>query len=785
MAQLNKLNAAWESYRSGDLTGAEQGCYQALAVSPGNAAALGLLGILRLTAGQTQEAVDLLARAVKGKPRDAVFLGALGLARLMAGDAVGAEPALRGALRWGDREDAMAHMRLGMALGEQGKHVEAVAELQRALRLAPGSPEVMLNLANALAESNALGEAESLFNDLLLRAPTHADARYNLGTLYTRLGRLDDAAAQFHTLLQYYPGSVDGRNGLGVVFERQGQLDKAEAAWREALTLDENHAPALNNLGDLLRARGAVVEAAQHYTRAMRALPTQADGYRNMGFLHAQQGQYEQACSYLERAVVLDMRSNAARIKLAEMLKVCGRFTESASEYKRLLSQQAVSADASAGLMQVRQHMCDWAGIEKLWEAVRLAIRGGTDAVISPFSVLSMPTTAQEQRACARIWAGREFSGVAERPALHGRSACRRVDDRLKVGYLSWDYHEHATAYLMAEVFELHDRNRFCVTAYSYGPNDSSAIRQRIRNACESFVDVAALSDADAARRIADDGIDILIDLKGYTLGARTAIMAYRPAPVQVNWLGFPGTMGTECIDWILADRFIIPEGAEGHYQERVYRLPDCYQPNDRRREVAEAPTREACGLPETGVVFCCFNQSYKILPETFTAWMRILTRVPGSVLWLLETNPWAMKNLRANAVSQGVAVERIIFAPRKPLAEHLARYRVADLALDTFPYTSHTTASDALWAGCPLVARVGDTFASRVSGSVLNAARMPELVTDTVDQFEELAVQLALAPERRTRLREQLIDGQTNLPLFDTPRFVANLEQAYQAMCP
>jgi predicted O-linked N-acetylglucosamine transferase (SPINDLY family) len=355
---------------------------------------------------------------------------------------------------------------------------------------------------------------------------------------------------------------------------------------------------------------------------------------------------------------------------------------------------------------------------------------------------------------------------------------------RLRVGYLSWDFHQHATSYLVAELFELHDRDRFEVFAYSYGPDDGSAIRARIRGGCEHFADVAGESFIEIAQRIRLNRIDVLVDLKGYTLGSRPQILALRPAPVQVNWLGFPGSMGTECVDYILADPFVIPEGAERHYAEKVVRLPDCYQVNDRKREIsAFTPSREECGLPAAGVVFCSFNQTAKILPDVFARWMRILKAVPGSVLWLLETNRWASANLRRAATEQGVAAERLVFATRKPLPEHLARYRVADLSLDTYPYTSHTTASDALWAGCPLVTRAGETFASRVAGSILINAGMRELVTDDLAGYERRILELATSPGWLQEIRRKLQASRDSCALFDTPRFVRNLESAYETM--
>ena len=754
---------------------------RAQAIAPDNIDVALNLGNALAESAQTEAAEKLFRRVLNAQPSHANARFNLGTLYTGMGRLDDAAAEFHALLR--QMPDSVdGHNGLGIVLERQSQWGPAAESYRNALALDGNHVSALNNLGNVMRTQSSFVEAQAYYTRAMQQAPTHADAYLNMGLLCSRQDQREAARGWFEKALSVDPRCVEATINIGELHRQVGALPEAVSAYRKALSMESTNVDVLNGLGNLMRTQGHLDEAAGLFSRAMRAAPNDAGSLINMGLLRGQQGQYDEACVLLRRAVNIDKYAVVAHARLAEMLKVSGHLEESQDAYERLLSLQPENAAASAGLAHVRQHLCDWTGIEALWDVVRQKIQGGDCTGITPFSTLSIPATAEEQQACARAWARQEFGGISDQHAtLSLRTQVKKSP--LRLGYLSWDYHEHATAYLMAEVFELHNRDRFSVTAYSLGPDDGSAIRQRIRSACDTFVNVAALSDAAAAQRIADDGIDILIDLKGYTLGSRAPILAYRPAPVQVNWLGFPGTMGTPCIDWILADPFIIPVGAETHYDERVYRLPDCYQPNDRQRPVADAQTRAECGLPETGVVFCCFNQAYKILPETYAAWMRILLRVPGSVLWLLETNPRAKQNLCASAAAQGVVAERILFAPRRPLADHLARYRVADLALDTFPYTSHTTASDALWAGCPLVARVGDTFAARVSGSVLNAAQLPELITHTLEAFEEKAVQLALDADRRAALRRYLDEKRMTLPLFDAPRFVANLEVAYQAI--
>jgi predicted O-linked N-acetylglucosamine transferase (SPINDLY family) len=351
---------------------------------------------------------------------------------------------------------------------------------------------------------------------------------------------------------------------------------------------------------------------------------------------------------------------------------------------------------------------------------------------------------------------------------------------RLRVGYFSPDFHQHATAYLLTEVLELHDRDRFEIFAYSYGPEDRSPMRARIRNAVEHFVDVAWEPHDVVVKRMTSDELDVLVDLKGYLVGDRLEIMAQRPSPVQVAWLGYPGTTGADFIDYLIADDYVVPPGAEAWYSEKILRMPHCYQPNDRKRPRPEPATRDEYGLPQDAFVFCCFNQAVKITPELFERWMTLLRRVPGSVLWLLEDNRWASANMKRAAREQGIAEERIVIGARLPLAEHLARYGAAELALDTFPYTSHTTASDALWMGCPLVALCGETFASRVSASILASCELPDLVTNTLDQYEALACRLATDAAYMRDIRARLAATRDIAPLFDAPQFTRDLEALY-----
>ena len=446
--------------------------------------------------------------------------------------------------------------------------------------------------------------------------------------------------------------------------------------------------------------------------------------------------------------------------------------------------------DGAGNLVHQLQTIAQWDDLKSLSERVVALMSSGAErsdeTVANPFYLLSLPTmtTAEQQLIGARQWVERELKLTASPARERSMPGILENKTKFKIGYLSGDFRAHAVAYLIAELIEKHDRGRFEIFGYSSGPDDHSPTRQRLMNAFDRFVDVREMSDADAVRMIEGDEIDILVDLSGHTKDARTKILGLRPAPIQVNYLGYPGTIGASFMDYILVDDFVVPPEEQPYYAEKLVFLPGCYQVNDSRREIAEhTPSRADCGLPETAFVFCCFNNNYKITPDLFDVWMRLLQVVPKSVLWLFESHPLATANLRREAEIRGVSSERLIFAKPRPLADHLARHRLADLFLDTIPYNAHTTASDALWAGCPLLTMSGETFASRVAGSLLRAIGLPELITSSLADYERRALDLARDKDLLDTLRGRLQSHRSTTTLFDSGLFARNIEKAFQTM--
>lgn len=569
---------------------------------------------------------------------------------------------------------------------------------------------------------------------------------------------------------------------LAILAVRHGMWDQAISALEQASRFHPDNTDILFELGFLHQHRRSHDAALATYNQIVALRPRWANVYANLGSLLISMGRLELAIQASRIGIALDPELPGLYINLASALRSDNRFDEAWQVYKDLLDRHPKHAAGLTDSLHLRQHLNDWDGIAAHRELVRTHTYR-VDARVPPFSVLTAIDDPTEQKLAARGWNLRMRCEAPLAP-LGPRPAAAR-DRRIRVGYLSNDFYNHATSLLLIELLELRDRERFEVIGYSTDNlDDGTLIRHRIIAAFDVCYDLKSVSDEEAARKIRDDDIDILIDLKGYTQGARTEIVARRPAPVQVNFLGFPGSMGAPFINYIIADRHVVPPGHDGEFDEKVVRLPDCYQPNDRKRRTWPEPyTRAGCGLPPDSFVFCSFNAPYKITPELFDLWMRILHRVPGAVLWMLEGVPTSTANLRREAAKRGIAPERLVFAPKMVTEKHLARMRLGDLCLDTFPVTGHTTASDALWVGLPVLACSGGSFVSRVAGSLLHAVGLPDMVAADLDAYEEMAVALARDPARLAAIRARLEANRLTSPLFDSVRYTRHYEAALARM--
>lgn len=736
-----KLKLAHQSLGSGDVAAAARLCEEVLERAPRNPEALWLLGTAALMQGRAQAAVPVLERALAAAPERGSTLESLGLAYLMTGEFPAAEGVLRRAAKMPGAPPSV-RMRLGIALLEQGQYGAAIAELERAVTAEPRDRDAQLNLGRAYAGAGEWSDAQGAFERVLAIDPHSADALYNLGLTQMERGEPGRARVAFERVLARDPDNVDARERLAASHFVVGRFGEALEHLQEAVRKRPADAALKAALADAFLQTGTLDDA---YAAAQAALGLDAKcggAHGLMALIHYLRGELDQAIHVLERG-----------------------FDETGEE------------PLLGSLVHLLHRTCEWPRWKAAWERLAPLIETSSD-IGSPFWLLCERTSAGQQLSYTRRWAGKRFGRI--RTEGGASASVRPSGDRLRVGYFSSDFQDHAVAHLVVEALELHDRERFEIYAYSYGPDDGSAVRARLQAGIEHFVDVAWEADDALFERMRGDSLDVLVDLKGYTAGDRLGVMARRPCPVQVTWLGYPGTTGADFIDYLIADEYIIPYGAEHHYSERVLRLPTCYQPNDRKRERVPPLARRAYGLPENAFVFCCFNQAVKIVPEVFARWMSLLRRVPGSVLWILEENRWGLDNLKRAAEAEGVDGARIIVAERLPNSQHLARFAAADLALDTFPYTSHTTASDALWMGCPLVALCGETFAARVSSSIVSSCGLRELVTHTLDEYEALAYRLAVDTEYKADLNHRLESARSSAPSFDSEKFARDLEALY-----
>jgi predicted O-linked N-acetylglucosamine transferase (SPINDLY family) len=561
--------------------------------------------------------------------------------------------------------------------------------------------------------------------------------------------------------------------------QRDGDSGRAAALCRSIIQADPQNFDAFYLLGFLHGQNYEFDEAQYFFGEASKRNPSSPDAFFMRGFALQRLARDEEAISAFGQALAVNPHLAEALLNRAASLFRLRRYQEAARDYENLLALEPDFPYARGNLLFSRLHSCDWRGFAEQQAAIKAGLAAG-ERVIAPFDSKVLDLSAEEELSCAKLWVADQYKTTA-RLALGGPQTHRRI----RLAYVSADFHAHALATLMVGVFEKHDRTRFETIAISLGPNDGSSMRTRLNRAFDRFTDVRGKSDAKIVEAMQEMEIDIAVDLMGFTQGCRPAIFAHRPAPVQANYLGFPGTMGADFMDYLIADEIVVPMDQHRHYAESVVTLPGSFMPADSTRPIGSRLfTRAELGLPSNGFVFTCFNASYKITPPVFASWMRLLETVEGSVLWLGQANDSARRNLESEAESRGIAGNRLVFASYLPSAlDHLARLKLADLFLDTLPYNAHATAADALWVGLPVLTCMGNRFAGRVAASLLHAAGLAELVTDSLAAYEAKARELARDPAALNAIKTRLQRNRATHSLFDTPRFTRNLEKAYLTM--
>ncbi len=842
------IQGALDLHRQGRLDQAAALYAQILESEPANFGALQFLGVLRGQQGRYAEALRLIEAALKLQPRDFGALANYGQTLMAAGrlpDALGAfDRALavrpdffealynRGAVlnrmsRFAEAVSSFEKALLlrphnanclynrGIALAGLGWLKEALASYDQAIGINPRLAEAFDNRGNLLQAMGRSGDALESYEKALSLSPRSFRILYNKGIALSDLKRDEEAVANYEQALAIEPGFFEAQSNHGIALLKLKRFSEALQSLDKAAALRPDDIETLTNRGTALWHLERKAEAHASYERVLALQPGHIGGLLNRAFLLQEDGEFEPALTDYDKAIANAPGDSRAWNGRGAVLQALKRDAEALADFEKALTldpglaealvnratirwtlngdQVGAAADLEAALaidptqpyapgelLHLKMFAADWEDFESEKALIEEDVRQG-QRVVRPFVFQAISSSPADLQSCSRIFTESFFPARGQSPAFqHGHG-------KIRIGYVSGEFREQATAYLMAGLYELHDRDKFEVIAIDSGGGDGSPMRRRLEASFDKLIYINQMVDAEAAARIRGEEIDILINLNGYFGSPRMGVFALRAAPIQVNYLGFPATLGASYMDYIIADRVVIPEEERRFYDEQIVWLPHTYQVNDRKRAIApDVPSRAALKLPEGGFVFCNFNQSYKITPDIFAAWMRILKAVDGSVLWLLalrNAGPPFQANLLRQAERHGIAPERLVFAPSLPLDQHLARLKQADLFLDSLPYNAHTTASDALWAELPLLTLMGTSFAGRVAASLLHAIGLPEMVVSTLDDYEATAIRLAKDTRALNALGQKLAGNRLTTPLFDTDLFRKDLETAYFSM--
>ena len=662
---------------------------------------------------------------------------------------------------------------VGAACQAIEKFEKAERSFRRTIEINPTFASAYNNLGVTLQHQGKFDAAIEAYEQAISIKPNYVESYYNMGVTLQKKGEINKAIAVYEQAVVLKPNYAEAFNNLGAALHDQGILDEAISAFNHALTINANYAIAHKNLGNVLKDKGELNAAIHSYKRALTIWSDYLDAWNNLGVVLHKKGAYDHAIAAYERALALKPDYAYAYNNIGNTLTKQRRLDTAIAAYERALALKPDYVAAEAEFLHQKQHICDFNAAPMLSAAsTRLA---GSSEAIPPFAILSWVDDPKDQLLHSRKWAVDYYkqptSPLPTRPKVY--------PTRLKVGYFSADVHDHATMFLLGGMLRTHNMGFVEVFIYSYGRDKSGDWQKKLNFDADHFFDVTELSDRDISELARSHGLDIAIDLKGYTENSRSDIFQYRPAPIQINYLGYPGSMGADFIDYIIADPLVIPPEHRKFYTEKIIYMPNTYFPTDNTRGIAHTTTRRSdFNLPDDSFVFCCFNNNYKISPREFDIWMRLLRKVEGSVLWLLKSNGWAKQNLRKEAEKRGIDSSRLVFAEVLPHAEHLARHKHADLFVDTFNCNAHTTASDALWSGLPIVTKQGKQFAARVCASLLTAVGLPELITHSDTEYERLILELATDPERLGAIRADLAENRLTKPLFDTKLYTRHFEK-------
>jgi protein O-GlcNAc transferase len=772
------FNQALAAHRAGDLARAESLYKLVLASDARQFDAMHMLGIVAGQRGDYREGARRIADALKIRPNVPDAYINLGRMQAELKDYADACASYRKALSLNPNLP-LAHNNFSIVLRRLGNSEEALLHCDKALALASNYTEAWNNRGNALFDLGRQDEALESYDRALALAPRFAEAMLGRGNALLALERFAEALAAYDKALSLRPDNADCHAGRGLALHALKRFGDALASYDRALAFNPGNGDGWFSRANALQELRRLPEAVASYDKALAIKPDFAEARYGRGRALQALKRFDDALADYDAASAMKPLFADCLYSYGNALRELNRLEDAIAVFERLFDF-APDHDFLKGMLLYTKMFCgDWDRFAFLADAVERDVESG-QKVVEPFVYQAISRSTENLQRCAEIFAAARYPR-ALMPVWSGE---KYDHGKIRIGYVSGEFRYQATAMLIVELFECHDKSRFSLYAFDNGWDDGGPLRGRINRACDEVVAIAGLGDAAAAAAIKQREIDILIDLNGYFGMERTGVFACKPAPVQVNYLGFPGTMRADYMDYIIADTVVIPPEQRGFYTEKVVYLPDTYQANDtQRRFAARTPTREEFGLPDQAFVFCCFNNTYKIAPDIFDVWMRLLGRVEGSVLWLLRHNEVTPRNLRREAERRGIAPERLVFAKGVPLDEHLARHRLADLFLDTLPYNAHTTGNDALWAGLPVVTCCGSTFPGRVAASLLRAVGLPELIAGSLAEYEALALKLAQDRALLASLETRLVRNRDTCALFNAERFARHIEAAFTAM--
>ena len=651
--------------------------------------------------------------------------------------------------------------------------------IQEAAKEKAENLDLLFNIGIECAQNNRLKQALCIFNELALINKGDPSLFYNLGLISSLMNEHQQALKFYDLALNLDNQDPAIHINRGASLNELKQYEGAIASLNRAIALNPNIAEAWSNKGTALNELKRHEAALVDYDKAIELNPQHVEAWSNKGVSYAELKCYEEALAHYDKAIELNPQYIEAWSNKGTALNELKCYEAAAKSFHQALVLNPELPFGKGVLLHAKMLACDWQGVDSLYQSICQDLTENKKSA-DPFGFQGICNDELLLQKCAEIFSNTKFSASPQFDFEH----LKREGEKIRIGYLCGEFREQATAILMTEIWELHDKSRFEIVAFDNGWDDKSPRRKRIEEAFDEWIDISRMSDDQAAALIADKEIDVLVNLNGFFGKPRQGIFAKKPAPIQVNYLGFPGTIGSTYMDYLIADNVVIPKESRQYYTEKIVHLPHCYQANDSSREIdGRKFSKKELGLPEEGFVFCCFNNSYKILPQMFDIWMRLLHSIPGSVLWLIEDNQDATRHLQQEAQARGISAARIIFAKRVPLSEHLGRHQCADLFLDTLPYNAHTTASDALWAGLPVLTCTGTSFAGRVASSMLTVLDLPELITTSVAQYESLAYELASQPEKLHQIKTKLAKNRLHSPLFNADLIARELESAYLAM--